>query len=230
MGHALAVANLGAFGAGPPVSGSLLWLRADKGITLSTGVSQWNDQSSSGNNATQATGSAQPTYNATDVAYNRCPTLSFAQASTQTLTLASRLPAQPFTLFVVGQSSSLATQQSFFSDSNIVTIYWTGTVWAIYAGASVNSANSTQNSPLAFCGVFNTNTSSLYINSSASPAASGNISLNNPAGTESIGGGSAAGYLNGKIAEIIVYSGAMSIANISSTFSYLGSRYGQAWS
>jgi hypothetical protein len=41
-----------------------LFLRADVGITLATGVSAWADQSGSGNNAAQATGSKQPSVTA----------------------------------------------------------------------------------------------------------------------------------------------------------------------
>lgn len=42
----------------------VLWLRSDLGITTVTGnVSQWNDQSTAGNNATQATGANRPSYN-----------------------------------------------------------------------------------------------------------------------------------------------------------------------
>lgn len=39
-----------------------LWLEADKGITLDTGVSVWADQSGNGNNFSQGTGAYQPGY------------------------------------------------------------------------------------------------------------------------------------------------------------------------
>jgi hypothetical protein len=44
------------------LSGLILWLDAAKGITIATGVSQWDDQSGAGNHATQGTGANQPTY------------------------------------------------------------------------------------------------------------------------------------------------------------------------
>lgn len=68
------------------ISGCVLWLRADLGKTLNgSTVSQWNDQSSSGNNASQGTAANQPTdqpsdtpqasllfsVNATDTTLNR---------------------------------------------------------------------------------------------------------------------------------------------------------------
>lgn len=40
------------------------WYRFNQGITVATGVSQWNDQSGNTRHLTQATGSAQPTKNA----------------------------------------------------------------------------------------------------------------------------------------------------------------------
>jgi len=45
-----------------PQDGMVLWLDAGKGITATSGVSKWEDQSGSGNHAVQATASYQPTY------------------------------------------------------------------------------------------------------------------------------------------------------------------------
>jgi len=36
------------------------WWRADLGITIATGVSQWNDRSGNGNHLVQGTAGAQP--------------------------------------------------------------------------------------------------------------------------------------------------------------------------
>jgi len=59
------------------VSGVQLWLRADKGISVSSGssVSQWDDQSGNGWDATQSNGTYQPTW--TDNTANFNPALSF---------------------------------------------------------------------------------------------------------------------------------------------------------
>jgi hypothetical protein len=46
----------------PKEDGLVLWLDAEKGITATSGVSKWEDQSGSGNHAVQATASYQPTY------------------------------------------------------------------------------------------------------------------------------------------------------------------------
>ena len=46
----------------PKEYGLVLWLDAGKGITVTSGVSKWEDQSGNGNDATQANTSYQPTY------------------------------------------------------------------------------------------------------------------------------------------------------------------------
>lgn len=46
----------------PREYGLVLWLDAGKGITATSGVSKWEDQSESGNHAVQTTASYQPTY------------------------------------------------------------------------------------------------------------------------------------------------------------------------
>lgn len=64
-----------------------LWLRADLGVTIATGVSSWKDQSGNGNDVTQITGSKQPSL-VTGV-INGHPIARFAAASTQILSCAS---------------------------------------------------------------------------------------------------------------------------------------------
>jgi len=52
--------------------GLQLWLRGDLGITIATGVSVWADQSGSGNNVVQASGSLQPAYNTVTINGQLC--------------------------------------------------------------------------------------------------------------------------------------------------------------
>ena len=54
-----------------------LWLRADKGVTQSSSlVSQWNDQSGSGNHQYQATGANKPDFQRSEANFN--PTVYFS--------------------------------------------------------------------------------------------------------------------------------------------------------
>ena len=66
----------------------MLWLDGSLGVTVVTGVSAWLDQSGNVNaNATQLTPANQPTYTASDAAYNNKGTLSF-NGTTQFMTCA----------------------------------------------------------------------------------------------------------------------------------------------
>lgn len=63
-------------GPGGVSSGLIMWLKSDVGVTQSGGlVSAWADQSSAGNNLVQATGGSQPSYNASNSAYNNLPSI-----------------------------------------------------------------------------------------------------------------------------------------------------------
>lgn len=80
-----------------------LWLKADAGVTTATGVSQWNDQSGNGLNATQVTGANQPTFSANSLNFN--PTLQFNGTSHRLATgntslfSANNSPVSFFTVF-----------------------------------------------------------------------------------------------------------------------------------
>jgi hypothetical protein len=216
------------------LSGCVLWLRADKGTTIGTGIATWADQSGQGNNATQGTGSAQPTLNVSDASYNNQSTVSFASASSQRMTFTSLFPNQPFTAYIVGESSSGAGQQEFFGDTGTdVTVYWTGAAWAIYDSGGFAESSNTTRTAQAFAGVFDhpgAGLLSLYINSSASPTASSGAGGGEPTGVEWLGSDGSSYALNGKIAEMIVYNTAHSSTQVGKLFAYFASRYGKAWS
>lgn len=217
------------------LSGCVLWLRADLGITLSgSNVSGWADQSGNGNNASQGTSANQPSYNVADSQYGGRPTVQFS--GSQFMSLASHFPAQPFTVYIVGQSTSGTGQQEMFADSghNVSLLIATGgsTSWSMYAGtALVSSGNTRQNVAQAFAMVFNGASSKLYVNSSSS-GFSGSPGTSNPSGTETIGASTngSGNRLIGKIAELAVFNQAHSQADVNFAFSSLASDYGGAWS
>lgn len=206
-----------------------IWLRADLGITLNgSTVSQWNDQSGNSNNASQGTAAKQPTYTASDSSYGNQPTLTFASASSQEMALVSLQPNQPYTAYAVCESTSGATNQAVIGDGNPTTLYYISGTPLVFAGSNLSSGINTR-VKAALCGVFNTTTSAIYVNSSTA-AASGNAGSINPSGTLSIGAfGTNSDFLNGKIAEIIVYSGAHNSTQVSTVFSYFSARYAGSW-
>lgn len=58
--------------------GLVLWTRADLGITIATGVSAWTDQSGTGNNLAQPTGANQPAFTASVAALGARPALTYS--------------------------------------------------------------------------------------------------------------------------------------------------------
>lgn len=60
------------------ISGLKLWLRGDLGVTGTTNVTSWADQSGNGNDVTQASVPAQPALNASSI--NSHPAITFASA------------------------------------------------------------------------------------------------------------------------------------------------------
>jgi len=86
------------------LSGLVLWLRADLGITLNGGnVSAWADQSGAGNTFNQPTASKQPVFNAVDANLNNQPSIGpFSEANLHSLIWAgSSGTAPPYSIFIV---------------------------------------------------------------------------------------------------------------------------------
>lgn len=106
-----------------------LWLDAADASTITLNgstVSQWNDKSGNGNNATQSTAANQPTYQATGL--NSRPTLSF-DGSVDGFNLTSGVAA-PRSIYVVdsgfGYLFSAATERIAFGTSVTAnTLSWT---------------------------------------------------------------------------------------------------------
>jgi hypothetical protein len=214
------------------LAGCALWLRGDLGITQSAGtVSAWNDQSGNGRNVTQSTGTQQPTYVSADTSFGNKPTLSFALANSQLL-IGPTIPiTQPFTYITAASLSSTAGHQGFCGDTaSGITIQQYQGAWDIYAGAVLTGAASDTNVH-AFGGIFNGASSSLYIDTSSAPSASGNAGALNPTDAFCVGAGGATAIfpMGGKMAEFIIYNRALTVAEISTIFSYMGLLYGFSW-
>jgi hypothetical protein len=96
----------------------VLWLRADKGVTIATGVSTWKDQSGAGNDYTQGTGGNQPGFSATGNARGTGPALTF-NGTSQFLSRASAVLANTnLTLFLVAKTTTTASGQAIVSMGN----------------------------------------------------------------------------------------------------------------
>lgn len=216
------------------LSGCTLWLRADLGTTIATGVSQWNDQSGTGDsnkNVVQATGSKQPTLTASDAAYNNQATLSFASASLQVLRSGTWSVAltQPTTVIVVGNWT--VNSGGRFIDGltqHTLEILDNGASSGISIDASVQlsaGASSYDGSKAVICGVFNGASSKIFKNNSQTPLVTGNAGATGATGTEVGAEANGSNYLNGKIAEVIIYNKVLALSDQLTVFQYLGTRY-----
>jgi hypothetical protein len=217
------------------IAGLVAWYRADLGVTIGTGVSQWNDQSGLGDanrNLTQGTGSAQPTLNASDAAYNNQATLSFLGASAQRLisgTFAASDPA-PTTWYFAGNTTAIAAIQLLLDfspglDGPQIGVQADGKSPRMYDGAGPVLVTGDISVKVACCVVLNGASSAMYISASTTAAGSGNAgSVTQTALT--IGSGAVGSSpLTGKVAELFGYSGAHTQAQRALALAYMGTRY-----
>ena len=100
-------------------SGLALWLRADQGLPTSNGssVSQWSDVSGSGNNAMQGTAGNQPTVQTSQV--NGNPAVRF-DGSDDYLSVPDNLGLRPsnITAFVVAKATVATNQALYFAKTS----------------------------------------------------------------------------------------------------------------
>lgn len=218
------------FAGGPPtapLTGSLIWWRADT-VTLSgSNITQFNDLSGNGNNIPSTLTAATQT--ASDSTYNNKATASMAGTSVYGLTSVSI--TQPMTYYCVGHLSSLGAYQSFFDSasggrnyvgidpSNIPTMY-AGTTLVPYGTAGVWSTKS------AVCNIYDGASSQYAINAgtpsnlSSTPGTSGITQIN------LLGYSAGVDETTGKFAELIAYAGHHTAAQVKYNMRYLGARYG----
>lgn len=221
------------------IAGLKLWLKADTGVYKDAGITlavegesaqQWNDQSGNANNVTQATAAARPIYKINII--NGQPAVRFDGSDDRMA--ASFALVQPTTVFIVGKKAN-TTQHGYFvdgitatglilSDNNAVPV--SSSVWRLYAGSGVETAITIDTSFHVFGGIANGASSLISVDGATT---SGNAGASNANGITlgSIGSQDAA-FLNGDLAEVVIYDSALSDANRNKVESYLGTKYGIA--
>jgi hypothetical protein len=110
-GDYLAIAKSGLNAPGSVFDGLRLWLKADEGVTGTTNVSLWEDQSIFGNNASQSVVADQPSL--VENKLNSKPSINFS-GSTAKMTFDSSPQNSKTTVFVIGQPKVNTTWRTMF--------------------------------------------------------------------------------------------------------------------
>lgn len=210
-----------------------LWLRADLGITIVTGVSQWNDQTSNGSNVTQTTGANQPGHSLTG-APNNLPTLTFN--GSQWLTKASALlSASPWTIITIQKMASTAAQIASVYIGNGSAGDGFGFVPlsvrdVLYSGVANLTGGAATTAWEGWTSTNNGSTTTLRVNGSAVSLTNSTLQPIAPSALTDIGAvrNQASDPWNGSIAEVMLFNVVLSAAQITEIENYLSARYGIA--
>jgi hypothetical protein len=221
------------------ISGCIWWLRADQGITVATGVSQWNDLSGAGDanrNATQGTPGSQPPFTPSSAVLAGQPAVTFTANSGESLATGafSVAPSDPCTVFFAGKFSTATTTRAFSSlpGNNDRTIDYNAVTGKIeLAESALISGSTTPTTAVAVVGVYNGASSKLFV-SAKTAVATGNagsaatvtgFTIGNVAG-----GGGLAITFGGDMGEMGAFGRALSDTEVGMLLDYMGRRYGIA--
>ncbi len=232
--------------AGLPTANLNLWLRADFGVTQSSGaVSGWQDLSGNNFNFNQFTASYKPTYVASDI--NNKPGVSFNGsqillggnnandysngASVFVVTKASNPSNSDARFFDFGndENNDIAFGEIFTSNYLPAFHIYNGTTNNYLSGS--NSLNAGSVYVLDAIQTGSADTANIYYNGGLSATGSLNYPQNVPRGFNAIGGvntgsGYGANNYKGDIAEILVYNTALTDSQRVAVESYLSNKYG----
>ena len=224
----------------PVMSGLQLWLDASTISAGTTSVSTWADQSGNSRDAT-ASGSAMPTYTASNALFSGRATVSFDGNDFLSSALASSMGitgnSARTIFFVFSQDSSASRNILGYgtnSGGNLFDVAATGQRIAghFYSSPFVGSGSSqsfTLNQMTVGTALYDGTNFETYLHDDAfnGLASSTPYPLNTGDSTFRIGGGIYSGYnnFNGDLAEVLVYSGALSDADRSAVDGYLRTKY-----
>lgn len=202
-----------------------IWLKADAGITLNgSNVSQWDDQSGNGRNFKQATATNQPAFLANSI-NSTYPSIDFDGSNDFLALDADYNVTDPMTWFVVYKRDTNTNQGVITGGSGAYPYLQYGSTF--YIGASTRTAAMTS-------GVWYLRGATLSALATTTTAYSNGVSLG-------VGGNPGAGsrkvrylgqynfeadkYLDGKIAEILIYNKILTGTEINNVNGYLNTKY-----
>jgi hypothetical protein len=209
------------------VSGIFTWLRADVGYSAGT----WTDQSSGGHNFAQATGTKQPTL----TTLGGQVALQFASATARTLTSAVSSYPSAAEAFIVGQlnidppidfnraglwgfGSAATASYVPFTDGDIYD------AWGSTTRPAAGHSSGTMASPFVYSVRSSASAWSNHLNGTQLATRANTVGWAATAELGSSVGGS--NYLDGKIAEFIMFDHVLTAGDRSLVLAYLAARYG----
>jgi len=234
----------------PQASANLLqWLRADAGVTSSSGsVSTWSDQSGNSNDATQSSGSLQPSVVAGAINSDVMPTVSF-NGSSQYMNIASdfaNMTAGATIVAVLEPGSSIATCTpcAYGNSSNSDAIFpqsvGTQAKLNVYDSSTSSSVTTTSN-PLTTSDYHllvetfvpgsspSTGVGTIYVDGSQVAQSTSMVqTMNNTTRSSNVLGAGIGlnDYFQGGLAELLVFNTPLSSSQIAMLQSYIYSKYG----
>jgi len=230
-----------------PASNLALWLRSDWGVTSSSGaVSAWTDQSGNGLNATQTTGTLQPTYTTGAVNSGVLPAITF-NGTSQYFSLPTGLNtfASGASVFVVTKPQSTTATGDFCafgntSNADALISQAIGTQASVSThNGSTNTTLTTTTNPLSTSNyqlieevvqpgnIPATGTGTIYVNGVQQAQSTTLQNLNSLSRSQNfIGTGiGLSNYFQGGIAEILVYNTPLNTAQRKCVENYIYGKY-----
>ena len=215
------------------LSGKLCWFDANDITGSSNGdaLSSWPSRHDSGVSASNSTSSTQPIYNTNQV--NSLPAVNF-DADYLEVNYGSNT-SQPLTAFIVcaydvtsgGGSNNAIDGRDNPSGYRSVNFSMRSTGWGSYAGSSwMAPASGSPDTDWHYFTVYLDGASS-YVRKDGASHATGNPGSQGTNG-QILGmwkGKNTSYYMNGKIAEVLIFDGTLSDTNRNTTESYLANKY-----
>ncbi len=222
-----------------PTTNLLAWLKSDNGVTTSSSnVTQWTDLTGNGNTFSQSNSSYQPTL--TTGAVNGLPAITF-NGSSQYLVAPSGFAnfTSGASMFIVTKPTSSVTSARFLdigtgsTTNSFGVCEYSPSAYLLYSfngstGSSIQGTLTTSQYQILEAIQNGSGTGSLYTNGTS--VASGSVNnINNTTRSAPVIGAYTGGgtyYFQGQIAEILIYSTALSSTQRQAVENYLLSRYG----
>lgn len=232
-----------ALGQGPGgVSANLkLWLKGNTGVTGSP-VSSWADQSGNGFSATQGTVAARPAVIANRLNFN--PAIQFDGVNDQLVITNGILGSATYTnvhVFAIVRTNVISASSVFLESlpsGNRLNVHIPWTDNSLYWDAGSTDGNQRISTPWvsivnqSYLWSFTASTTATPSGQKQDIYRNGLILANDNTMTSFVGGnnnfslGNGFGFFNGEVAEFVVYTGALTAAQLNRIHSYLAVKYG----